>query len=120
MAVQVYSGTLNSNATNNGLVQALSAESKSLGVSILSQYNATASTTGVKLLVGVSIDGGVTYSDYVLIATTAPTASSGSPVQSQVFVSLDAYHNATHLQFELVNLDGTNNATVTVTFRAAE
>ena len=119
MAVQIYSGTLDSSATLSGQIQALPAENKSLGVSILSTYQATAGTTGVKLLVGVSIDGGVTYSDYVLIATTAPTVSSGSPVSSEVFASLDAYHNATHLQFELVNLDATNNATVTLMFRAA-
>jgi hypothetical protein len=40
-------------------------------------------------------------------------------VQSEIFASLDVFHNATNLQFELVNLDGTNNANVTLTFRAA-
>ncbi len=64
MAVQVYSGTVNNGTTvSTGIVQALPAENKSLGVSILSTYQATAGTTGVQLFAGVSIDGGVTYSD---------------------------------------------------------
>jgi hypothetical protein len=119
MAVQVYNGVVDDGATVSGLLQALPAENKSLGISVLSTYSATAGTTGVKLRVGVSIDGGVTYTDYADLVTTAPTPSSGSPVSSGAFASLDAYKNATHLQFALVNLDGTNNATVTLTFRAA-
>ena len=118
LAFQVYSGTVDTNATLNGLVQPLPAEYKSLGVAVLSQYDATAATTGIKLLVGVSIDGGATFSDYAEVVTTAPTPSSGSPVTSEVYASLDAYRDATHLQFALVNLDGTNSATVTLTFRA--
>jgi hypothetical protein len=119
MAVQVFSGTVTNGTPQSGLVQALPAESKSLGVAVLSQYSATAATTGVQLQVGASIDGGATFSDYAIIATTAPTPSSGSPVQSEVYASLDTYKGATHLQFKLVNLDASNIATVTLTFRAA-
>ena len=68
--VQLYSGTVNDGATVSGLVQALPAESKSLSVTVLSTYQATAATTGVKLRVGASIDGGATFSDYADVVST--------------------------------------------------
>jgi|HubBroStandDraft_5_1064220.scaffolds.fasta_scaffold05251_3 hypothetical protein len=119
MGEQIYQGSIAANGTQSAIV-AVPAEFKSLGVSILSSYTATGSTTGVKLQMGVSIDGGATYSDLVTVATTAPATSSGNPVASQQFVELDSYKNATNFSFKLVNLDGSNAATVTLTFRAAE
>src|ERR1700729_2256505 len=119
MAVSVYSGTVTNGTPQSGLVEAIPAAAKSLGVTLLAQYSATAGTTGVKLQVGVSIDGGLTYSDYADVVTAAPTASQGSAQQSEAFASLDTYKNATHLQFKLLNLDPSNVATVALTFRAA-
>jgi hypothetical protein len=118
--MQLFNGAL-ANGASQVVTPALGlpAESKALAVSVLSAYSATAGTTGVQLQVGASLDGGATFSDYATVATTAPTPSSGVAVQSEVYASLDAYKGATHLQFKLVNLDGTNNATVTLTFRAA-
>jgi hypothetical protein len=121
MAVQVYNGVVNGGATVSGLAQGLPAESKALAVSILVSYAATTGdgATGVTLYVGSSLDGGVTYSDYAALGTASPPAGSDSPVQSQAYFALDDYKGATHLQFELVNQDGPNDATVTLTFRAA-
>lgn len=60
MPIRVYGGILNAGQTASLGVQPCPAESRSLSVAVLSAYAATASTTGVKLYVGVSIDGGLT------------------------------------------------------------
>lgn len=119
MGQQLFTGAVAGGATQVVPVQGLPAKSSALAATVLSAYNATAGTTGVKLRVAASVDDGATFSDYVDVCTTAPTASSGTPVSSEVYASLDTYKGATHLKFELVNLDGTNSATVTLTFRAA-
>jgi hypothetical protein len=115
-AATVFSGTVAANG-NTTVTYALPAKYSALAVSVQSAYSATAATTGVKLEVGYSIDGGVTFSDLALVATTVPTVSSGSPVSSQQFAELNL--GATHLQFKLINQDGTNIATVTLEARAA-
>lgn len=121
MAEQLYNASVTHGATVNVTpALGLPAESKALAVTVSSAYNATAGTTGVKLQVGASVDGGVTFSDHADVVSTAPTPSSGTAVSSEAYASLDTYKGATHLQFALVNLDGTNNATVVLMFRATE
>lgn len=119
MGQQLFSGAIAGGATEDVSAVALPAKSSALAVTVLSAYNATAGTTGVKLRVSASVDGGSTFSDYADVVTTAPTPSSGTPVSSEEYASLDTYKGATHLQFALVNEDGANSANVTLTFRAA-
>lgn len=88
--MQPFSGVVAGGATANSPAVALPAASKALVVTVSSAYSGTAATTGVKLRV------------------------------SEAYASLDSYRAATHLQFELVNLDASNSATAVLTFRAAE
>ena len=121
-ASQIYSGSVtHSGAGQTVLVTAVGVPAKTeiIAVTVSSSYPATAGTTGVKLQVGASIDDGATFSDYADVVTTAPTASQGSAQSAEAFASLDTYKAATHLRFKLINLDGTNDATVVLLFRAS-
>lgn len=101
-------------ATSAVVTQPLPAKYNALSTSILSAYNATAATTGVKLQVSASLDDGATYSDFSDVVTTAPTASSASAVHSQKNSTVSVPAGTTHVQLRAVNLDATNSATVTV------
>lgn len=121
MAVTLFSGPIVASGNNVPSPFALPSEYSSVTVTVSSAYSATAATTGVKLQVQESIDGGVTYSDLTTVATTAPTPSSGTAVSSEQFAILSVgTPGATHLKFKLVNQDATNNATtVSLQVRAA-
>jgi hypothetical protein len=117
--VTPFSGVVGKGALVTLPATQLAAKFSSLSASLLAHYDATGATTGVKLQVGVSIDEGTSFSDFADLATVAPAANSASPVVSQQYVALDQYKAADALQFRLVNLDATNDATVTVEVREA-
>ena len=108
-AGNAYSGALNAGVTSTLKTFKLPDMVNAVAICVYSLYAAVAGTTGVDVLVGYSIDGGISYSDPASLGiVTTPTAGVASQKMKNV---LQDGSFATHISVQVKNLDLTNNAT---------
>jgi hypothetical protein len=111
MAVSLFGGNIAAGGNQEPAVTKLPTKCNGINVMVKSTYAATAATTGVKLQYATSIDQGATFSDFQDAVTTAPSGTTPSQKLANIVVP-----GVSQVQFKLVNLDGTNAATIAATY----